>query len=109
MMKNTLILKVSPKDSLNPYDKEALTERAKRAWKINPIRLQMISEVLLVHNKVVVGVWEMGDRIIFNRATTRVEFPDLKWKESELLGKTLLDYRTSNPASIADPENLKFV
>lgn len=89
-----------------PNSKEGLKERVRRAWRINPDRLYNQGELIAVYKGEILEVYKVlsygKDQIEENR----VAF-ELEEIQSELKGKKII-YRTANPCTIVDKENLVF-
>lgn len=90
-----------------PNSKEGLHERVRRAWRINEGRLYNQKRVIAVYKGEILEEYEMLGYGKDEIQLDRVAF-ELKEIESELKGKKI-EYKTSNPCTIVDVENLVFV
>ncbi|OXS74188.1 hypothetical protein [Domibacillus enclensis] len=90
-----------------PNSKEGLRDRVRRAWRISQDRLYNQDELMAVYKGEILEVYKVlsygKDQIDENRVAFEIEE-----KESDLKGKKIV-YKTANPCTIADVENLEFV
>ncbi|WP_438798703.1 hypothetical protein [Staphylococcus pseudintermedius] len=103
---NYVILKLSDEEIRIPFgDDEKLLERANGSWRLTPAKLGKAKKALLLFRGQVLNEYEVGSKIIFDRDNTRITFDMKTIKNSKYKGE-VLDYKTSNPASIISKNDL---
>ncbi|TYR81189.1 hypothetical protein FZC66_04815 [Priestia megaterium] len=90
-----------------PNSKEGLRDRVRRAWRISQDRLYNQEELMAVYKGEILEVYKVlsygKDQIEENRVAFELEeIP------SDLKGKRI-EYKTANPCTIVDVQNLKFL
>ncbi|MFS1519448.1 hypothetical protein V1503_23765 [Bacillus sp. SCS-151] len=88
-----------------PSSREALKERVRRAWRINPNRLYNQDQAIAVHKGEVLEVYKILGYTKDAIEPDRVAF-ELEEMESDLKGKHIVS-RTSNPCTIVDSLDFK--
>lgn len=104
-----LILKLSDKDRTISFgNSEELVKRANGAWKISLKKIEGVKKALLLFRGCVLAEYEIGSKIIVNDTDEgyRLTF-DMKEVENSRHKSRILDYRTANPASVAEEEKLQ--
>ena len=105
-MEKVLVIKIN----VLPESKEELLERSRKAWKLNPKRLDNVERVIVLYNQVVQEEYALGDTLLYildGELKGRVELQLIDYPhEKTLKGKTI-KYQTSNPATIKTYKALK--
>ncbi|MBU5253326.1 hypothetical protein KQI46_15670 [Lysinibacillus capsici] len=89
-----------------PNSKEGLKERVRRAWRINTDRLYNQKELIAVYKGEILEVYKVLSYGKDQIEEKRVAF-ELEEISSELKGKKII-YKTANPCTIVDVEDLVF-
>ena len=89
-----------------PNSKERLKDRVRRAWRISLDCLYNQEELIAVYKGEVLEVYKVLSYAKDQIEENRVAF-ELKEIPSELKGKKIV-YKTANPCTILDKENLVF-
>ncbi|MCT6901911.1 MAG: hypothetical protein M3Z48_01625 [Lactobacillus sp.] len=89
-----------------PNSKEGLKERVRRAWRINTDRLYNQKELIAVYKGEILEVYKVLSYGKDQIEEKRVAF-ELEEIPSELKGKKII-YKTANPCTIVDVEDLVF-
>lgn len=89
-----------------PNSKERLKDRVRRAWRISLDRLYNQEELIAVYKGEILEVYKVLSYDKDQIEENRVAF-ELKEIPSELKGKKIV-YKTANPCTILDKENLVF-
>lgn len=90
-----------------PNSKEGLRDRVRRAWRISLDRLYNQEELMAVYKGEILEVYKVLSYGRDQIEEKRVAF-ELEEIPSELKGKKI-SYKTANPCTIVDVENLEFV
>lgn len=102
-----IILKLSDKDKNIIFsDVKDLITRANGEWRINPQRIGKIDTALLLFRGQIIGEFSIGEILKYNRITKRTTFDMKPVSNSKYIGK-ILNYKTSNPATVMDDKKLK--
>ncbi|OAB27859.1 hypothetical protein [Paenibacillus macquariensis] len=89
-----------------PNSKESLRERVRRAWRMNIDRLYNQTNLIAVYKGEILEVYKILSYQKDEQEPNRVSF-ELEEVSSALKGKKII-YRTSNPATIIDENDLEF-
>lgn len=89
-----------------PNSKEGLRDRVRKAWRISLDRLYNQEELIAIYKGEVLEVYTVLSYEKDQIEENRVAF-ELKEISSELKGKKII-YKTANPCTIVDKENLIF-
>lgn len=105
-MENILVIKLSER----PNSLEALKERAEKAWKLNPKRLDDVNHVIVLYQLEVIADYQLGDEVKYylngqEKGRVWLSLEDYKGDNS-LKGKHI-NYLTANPATIKKYSDLK--
>lgn len=106
-MNKVLVLKIN-----EDLEGSELVERASKAWKISPKRLDEVSHVIVLHQYKVIGEYSLGDKLVYylgGDQKGRVELELLDFEDSNeftFLGSDI-PYATSNPATIKTENELR--
>lgn len=106
-MKKVLVIKINEK-----FEGEALRERAEKAWKINPKRLDEVDYVIVLNEYKVLAEYVLGENVIYHLSGVdkgRVELilNDIKEPREFTFRGQSIGYRTSNPCTIKTEKELK--
>jgi len=104
--KNYLILKFSDRDNDIPFGNEAaMTEKANGAWRITVPKVGDTRTALVLLRGQIINEYAIGDKLTYDRHTSRMTF-DLTPIDNSKLKNKHLSYKTANPASIMDEDKL---
>lgn len=104
-----LILKLSEADRGIPFgNSDELIKRANGSWRISLKKVEDVKRALLLFRGSVLGEYEIGSEIIAKKTDTgyRLTFDMTEVKNSKHKGR-VLDYKTANPASVAEESKLR--
>jgi hypothetical protein len=90
-----------------PNSKQGLKNRVRRAWRISPDRLYNQENLIAVFKGEILEVYKVLSYGKDQFEENRVAF-ELEEIPSELKGKKII-YKTANPCTIVDVQNLNFV
>lgn len=89
-----------------PNSREGLKDRVRRAWRMNMDRLYNQTELIALYKGEILEVYKILSYQKDEQEPNRVAF-ELEEVSSPLKGKKII-YRTSNPATIMDVNDLVF-
>ena len=109
-----LIIKLSDKrdgrlDPPNIYDDKALRERACGDWTTSLPTLYNTNHCLVLYKKLILREYILSDEITLVREKNRIRFHILKEIKDSKYVKRMLDYRSSNPLSVLDSSQFKYI
>lgn len=106
-MSKVLVLKVNEK-----LEGSELKERARKAWKLSPKRLDEVNHVIVLHEYNVIGEYSLGNKLVYylggeQKGRVELELLDFNnYNEFTFLGQSIA-YATSNPATIKTENELR--
>ncbi|MDT2869178.1 hypothetical protein P7I10_14475 [Lactococcus lactis] len=103
------VLKLSPRYDLSGMNDKRIAQLADGDWKVNLNSLKMVDYVIVMHEQKVVFDYVLNDTIQLNlKKDFRVSNLGLKNANNAtgLVGE-FLDYRTANPSTIKDLDDLQ--
>ena len=100
-----LILKLSNMDIVNALSQQPLEEVLSDGWRITPRKLGDTNRALAVFNGVIIAEFKFGGELHYNRETKLMKL-DLKRMQNSPYIHKMINYKTSNRASIVSDEKL---
>lgn len=104
-MEQVLVIKIN----VNPQSAEGLKERTRKAWKINPKRLDDVKHVIVMYQQEVLEEYTLGSPVIYHldgEEKGRVELELQNYEDEKTLKGKYIKYQTSNPATIKNYKEL---
>lgn len=102
-----LILKVTPDRMFTALKtRKPLEKIMSDNWRITPKKTRDVERALVLYNGVILGEFHVSNERSINRDTNTLNFTLTPIKDSKLINK-MINYKTSNPASVMSNEKLK--